>query len=399
MARKKAFIFSEIEDYRTELEIKHLRTKNHFVLGFLLLMMILTIVYLVLSGQTLVDSIPVVIAFLAVLIMNITHLAYGRITPSFYQMNKYVTTVGTFFLSILMIFTFRSPSMVISLFIAYSIAAFYQDMKVLFLSNTFMLLTVFAIIVNNPEILGLASATLDARVGIGFFFIAFMVILSISSYIIVKQKSFFFNQIASAKESEFRQLDLLIELKEKLKEENLPSETYFSHLEAFTEAFCKKIGSANVFKEKIAVLRDLDKGISEEDLLVKYPTLTKTDLSRMEDLLMSGHHKLRKAAMKIMYDQNIHIKKREIFSETQFKSFNHQSDRLEIKIIAFVLFYTALKKGFAVLPGLEEEKIYDALIHSDFYYSMDPRIVRIYQKNSAVFDEIVKDAFKKKVRR
>jgi len=99
------------------------------------------------------------------------------------------------------------------------------------------------------------------------------------------------------------------------------------------------------------------------------------------------------------YSRHIEVKKREIFSETQFKSFNHQTDSLEIKIIAFVLFYTALKKGFAVLPGLPEEQIYDVLIHSDFYYYMDPRIIKVYQENSDVFDEIVKDAFKKKVKR
>lgn len=397
MAGKKEFIFSEIEDYRNQLEIKHLRTKNHFVLAIISFIMLLTLVYMLVSHFAILKAIPLMIGFFVILVFNMAHLAYGKAYPEFYTLNKYVTTVGLFSISIGMIFTFQSPSLMIGLFIAYSISTYYQDLKVLFLSNVIMLFTVFMIIINYPTLLGLENATLESNLGIVFFFVAFMLILSLTSYVIVKQKSFFFNQIASSKESEFRNLDLLIDLKKKIKEPTLKAETYYEQLTDFLDAFCKKIGSENIFKDKLAVMNSLERQDSHESILSKYPQYSEDDLSRIEDLLITNHHKLKKVAMKMAYSRNIEVKRREIFSETQFKSFNHQADSLEIKIIAFVLFYTALKKGFAVLPGLPEEKIYDVLIHSDFYYYMDPRIIKIYQENSDVFDEIVNDAFKKKV--
>lgn len=399
MATKKPFIFSQTDTYRKQLEIKHLRTKNHFVLGIILFMMILYLIYMLVSGYTFLETIPLMIGFLLVLIFNIASLAYGKDYSEFFQLNKYVTTIGLFTLSISIIFLFQSPSMIIGLFIAYTITAFYQDLKVLLLSNIILLFTVLMITFNYPQFLGLEGATIDSRIGITFFFIAFMVILSLSSYLIIKQKSFFFNQISSSKESEFRNLDLLIDLKERVNEPKISDDQYFDSLSGFLSAFCEKIGSDNIFIEKVEVLKQLNQSVSNDKILLDHPKFTADDLSRLEDLLISNHHKLRKAAMKISYMKELVVEKREIFSETQFKTFNHQSDSLEIKIIAFVLFYTALKKGFALLPGMEETSIFEALTESDFYYYMDPRIVKIYRENSEVFDEIVKDAFIRKVKK
>jgi len=399
LANKKPFIFSQIETYRKQLEIKHLQTNNRFVVGIVLFMMISYLVYMLVSGYAFIETIPLMVGFLVVLILNIANRAYGKEHNEFYQLNQYITTVGLFSLSIAIIFLFQSPAMVIGLFLAYTVSAFYQDLKVLLLSNIILLFTVIMIIVHYPQFLGLESAALDSRIGISFFFVAFMIILSLSSYLIIKQKSFFFNQISSSKESEFRNLDLIIDLKERIGETKESDDLYFESLSNFLAAFCKKIKSENIFEEKVEILKLLNKDISFEEILTKYPEYTAEDLSRMEDLLISKHHKLRKAAMKISYMKGLVVEKREIFSETQFKSFNHQSDSMEIKIIAFVLFYTALKKGFALLPGLDEKSIFEALNDSDFYYYMDPRIVKIYHDNSEVFDAIVKDAFKKKVKK
>jgi len=399
LANKKPFIFSQIETYRKQLEIKHLETNNRFVFGIVLFMMISYFVYMVVSGYPFKVTIPLMIGFLVILIFNIANRAYGNDHHEFYQLNQYITTVGLFALSIAIIFLFQSPAMVIGLFLAYTISAFYQDLKVLLLSNIILLFTVLMIILHYPQFLGLENAALDSRIGISFFFVAFMIILSLSSYLIIKQKGFFFNQISSSKESEFRNLDLIIDLKERVNESKVKDDLYFESLSNFLDAFCKKIKSDNIFEEKIKILQLLNQEKTFEDILEEYPEYTAEDLSRMEDLLISGHHKLRKAAMKISYMKGLVVEKREIFSETQFKSFNHQSDSLEIKIIAFVLFYTALKKGYALLPGLDEKSIFEALNDSDFYYYMDPRIVKIYHDNSEVFDAIVKDAFKKKVKR
>lgn len=399
MAAKKIFISSQIEDYRAQLEIKHLRTKNHFVLGIIFLMMLMFLGYMLIAGYPFKSTLPLMVGFLIVLIFNIANLAYGRDVTEFYQLNKYVTTVGIFSLSIGIIFFFKSPSMMIVLFIAYAISAFYQDTKVLFLSDGMMLSSVLLIIINYPQFLGLENATIESRFGIGFFFVMFVIVLSVSNYIIIKQKSFFFNQISSSKESEFRNLDLLIDLKNQVYEDRESVEFYFDALLDFTQAFSDKIESENVFTEKIAILKELAYEVEHNKILEKFPDYSEEDLLRLEDLLVFNHQKLRKSALKIAYSHGVHVEKREIFSETQFKSFNHQTDNVEIKIVSFVLFYTALKKGYAILPGLEEDVIYQALINTDFYYFMDPRIIKIYQNNSEVFDQIIKDAFQKKVKK
>ncbi len=399
MAAKKTFIFAQTEDFRNQLEIKHIRKKNHYVLGIILFLMIFFLVYMLISGYSFLSSLPVMVGFFVVLIFNIANLAYGQDNPEFFHINKYITTIGVFSVFIGIIFYFKSPSMVIGLFIAYAISAFYQDVKVLFISNMLTLSIVLLITVNYPEFLGLENATLESRFGIGFFFVVFILVLSVSNFIIIKQKSFFFNQISSSNEIEFRNLDLLIDLKKQVNEPAESIEFYFDALTEFTNAFSKKINSENLFSEKIAMMKKLAYHQPYEQIIKEHPSFTKVDLERLEELVITDHNKLRKIAMKMSYTHGVDIKKREIFSETQFKSFNHQADNIEIKIVAFVLFYTALKKGYGILPGLREEDIYHALIETDFYYYLEPGITKIYQQNSEVFDQIVNDAFKKKVKR
>lgn len=360
--------------------------------------MVLYLVYMILAKFPSAQIVMLMFGFLMLLLMNIASSAYAKEHEEFYTLNKFITTIGLFVLSSFVLFLFQSPSMLIGLFIAYAISVFYQDLRVLVISDAMMLFAVLMIVINYPEFLGLETATLDSRFGIAFFFIAFMAILSLSSFIIVKQKSFFFNQISSSKEAEFRNLDLLVDLKKEVQEPQETKASYYDALDAFLSSFCAKVGSENIFQEKVSLLRQLDEGTSIETLMEMYPKYQKEDFERLQDLQIGGHAKLKKAAMKFAYMRDLQIQPREIFSETQFKSFNHPGDSLEIKIIAFVLFYAALKRGFAILPKLEEEDILSSITETDFYYTMDPRIVRVYAENSAVFDAIIQDAFGKKAR-
>jgi len=394
---KKKLIFAQTEQFRNQLEIQQLRSKNHFVLGIVFLLMLLFSAYVYLVGLSFLDALPFLIGFSSVLLFNIATSAYGRETESFFHINKYITSMGLFSLSISMILYFQSPVMMITLFIVYAITMFFQDLKVLFVSDFLLLFGGLATIFIYPSYLGLAGAPLDSLLGISFFFIMFVLILSVANYIIIKQKSFFFNQIVSSNEIEYRNLDLLIDLKGQTKEETTSVDDYFSALEEFFAAFSEKMEVKNVFKEKLQMMKWIAKGLSFERWVKKYPNMEKEDYERLDSLLTFGHNQLRKAALKLSYSYDIDVQKREIFSETQFKSFNHQSDPFEIKIVAFVLFYTALKKGYGILPGLKEDQIYHSLLDTDFYYYIDSRIIKIYQNNHEVFDTIVTDAFKKKV--
>ncbi|MCK7489945.1 MAG: DUF2730 domain-containing protein [Anaerotruncus sp.] len=310
-------------------------------------------------------------------------------------MNQYITTLGVYILAIAMIFVFESPAMIATLFLAYAITAFYQDLKVLMISNAFLVFAILSLIFRYPELLEFPNPSQESSFAIPFFFLVFVFILTISSFILVKQKRFFYNQIALSKENEFRNIDLLIDLQNQVTGKTIDLPKYYANVSAFAKAFSAKLQMENVFQEKIEILQAMENNTTIPALLAKYSKYTKEELEHLQDLLLGNHEKLMKLAMKISYAQDVHIKKREIFSETQFRSLNHQSDNLEIKILAFAVFYTALRRGSAAMRPLTEEEIYNVLVYTDYYYTIDSGIIRIYQENNKVFDDIVNDVLGK----
>ena len=391
MNKNKTYMFKEIEDYREELETKHLRTKNHFVLGLLAGMMVITIIYMFVTAFDLGDTIALMIGFLIVILINIAQLAYGKENYKFLQLNKYITTVYVYVLSIVIIFLFESPVAITVLFLAYAISAFYQDLKVMTISNVLLLFSALMILLNFPEYLTFPSANTENSFGVAFFFVAFITILTVSTFIIIKQKRFFYNQIALSKETEFRNIDLLIDIQKQATNTDIDLKKYYQNVRAFCEEFSGKIGAENAFSEKLDVLFALEKNTARNKLLAKYPKYSAADLYRLEDLLVGGKHRLRKLAIKMSHTYNIDIKRREMFSETHFKSFNHQYDNFEIKLLAFVVFYAALKRGIDGIVSLDGQAIRNILTSTDYFYYIDPRVMRIYDRNSEVFETIAAD--------
>jgi flagellin-specific chaperone FliS len=391
MQRKQTYSFPEIEDYREQLEIKHLRSKNHIILGIIFFFMLITMAYMIFGGFELVYILSLLVGFLGVIFFNIASLAYGNEDSSFYNLNKFITSLGVFGLATAMIFIFKSPSFISGLFIAYAIAAFYQDLKVILISDLYLFFTILMIMWNYPEYLSFDNAQVETDFGTFFFIILFVLLLTISSYIIIKQKRFLYNQLALSKESEFRNIDLLISAEKEAIKRKIEISKYYRAVESFTQAFSEKLKIDNIFSEKLKIMLAMEKGTPVSTLLSKYPHYTSADLIHIEDLLISANHKLRKTIIKISKMRDLVIKKREIFSETQLKSFNQPSDSLEIKIIAFSVFYVSLRLGSELLKPLSSQEIYNILIYTDYYYYNDPQIMHIYQENHEVFDTIVND--------
>jgi hypothetical protein len=385
----------EIREYRELLEIKHLRTKNRFVIALLFVCAVATVLYMAVTAYPFTQTLALVVGFLALILINVACLAYGRENIQFNQLNKYVTSLGVFGLAVAMILIFKSPSMLALLFIAYGLAAFYQDRKVMLVSNGLLLFTFLALMTNYRSYLVVTQDTLENDLGLFFFVIVFISLLTISQFIMIKQKGFFYNQIAISKEMEFRNIEFMIESGERATGRKVDAAEYFSAVSAFTKALAAKIGIEDTFAEKIAAMKALDDGVAQERILADHPAVDAATLDRLAALLFTGTHKLRKAAIKMSRSQAIDVHRREIFSETQFKTFNHPSDSLEIKILAFALFYAALKRGVEGMRPLTEAEIYDALVHTDYYYYNDPGVMRIYRENSVVFDAIARDAFGK----
>ncbi len=391
-------MFPEVDNYRETLEIKRLRVKNILVLIFIIIMMATTVSYMLITGQfnMKTEVIPFIVGYFIVIVLNFTCLAYGGDNYRFYLFNKYLTTIGIFIMSIALVFIFQSPSAITALFIAYAITAFYQDIKGILLSDAFLLFSIVMFMIKYPEFMNMTNTNLENIFGTVIFFVAFVLILTVSSYIIFKQKQFFYNQIALSKEAEYRNIDLLTDLQKTIEGKDVDIDDYYVGLNKFLEAFSQKLGIENAFKDKTAIMLEMEKGANRIQIREKHPELSDNELDSLESLLIGPGRQLRKVAVKMSRSMGLHIKKREIFSETHFKSFNHQSDDEEIRIMAFVVFYVALKRGFIGLPKVGDKEIYNAVVNTDYFYFIDPRVMSIYQKNSEIFATISDDHFGKK---
>lgn len=391
MRRKQTYSFPQIEDYRNQLELKHLRSKNHFILGIIVFMLVLTSIYMLVGDFPIVYFYSQLIGYLAIIMFNIVCLAYGKENNNFYILNKYITSFGVFGIATSMIFIFKSPAFISGLFIAYAIAAFYQDLKVILISNLYLFFAILMVMWNYPDYIAFQNAQAESDFGTFFFIILFVLLLTFSSYIIIKQKRFLYNQLALSKESEFRNIDLLIDAEHEATKQKIDIAKYYKAVDAFTTAFSEKLAIENVFSEKLKIMMALEKGASVSTLLSKHPKYSVEDFDRLEDLLISNNHQLRKACIKMTKMMDLDVKKREIFSETQLKSFNQPFDTLEIKILAFAVFYVSLRFGNDLQKPLTAEEVYNILIYTDYYYYNDPSIMKIFQENHQVFDAICQD--------
>ena len=395
MAGKRKYAFSEIEQYREYLEIKNLRGKNKIASGVFFALMIFTIGYMILAGYQFSNIFPIAFGYFVLLIANFVFASYGEINSTYLKMNKYISTLGMFSIATALVIYFQSPSVIPLLFLAYCICAIYQDISVMIISDIYFLFSIVMIVVNYPDLLLTQNNTTGTNFSIILFSILFLMMLSISAYIIMKEKSFFHNQISTSKEVEFRNIDLLLKLKHNTNKEDKDVLSYYDRTNDFLQAFSDKLEIPNIFEDKIKVMKLLEIDTDVSEILKEYPDFTKEDIDRLSKMLINKNLEISRIAEKISKTKNIDIKKREIFSATHFKSFNKQTDLTEIKIIAFVIFYVTLKKGYLGLQKIDNEDIYNTITNSDYYYYIDSRVMKIYEENPEVFDAIISDAFGK----
>ena len=221
----------------------------------------------------------------------------------------------------------------------------------------------------------------------------FVLLLTLSSFILIKRKLFFYNHLAQSKESEIRNIDLLSEVAQYNNHKKINSKEYYASLNEFSRELSKKIGIENVFSRKIKILKDL-KTYNVNEMIIKYPDYTLEEINQLKLMELEVNKKIRNLGIKASITQDIKVTRKEIFSETQFKSFKHYSDDRYVKIISFVVFYCLIKIDKPYLEELSEEKIKDILYNSEYYHLIDRDIIDVYLENNEVFDTIVKDLLK-----
>lgn len=385
--------FPESNQYKEKAEIKYLVRQNLFVLSLITSVGILSLAYLLFIQAPLRIIFGLTAGFIVILVFNIASLSYGKTRVEFFIFNKFITSISFFTLMIIYVLYFKSPSLIPFLFLAYLITAVYKDVKVLAIISFYFILTIAMLLLNYGYLFDFSNNSGTSYTVIGLFVFLFLSLLMISTYITVKESQFFYNQISFSKEKELRNLKLLIDLKKKTDVEIFSEKMYYQKVENLFDDFSKKLKINNIFSEKIDIIRQISKDKSTDDILKNYPEYSKEDIERLKVLVLNESSRLRPIAMKIFYFNQKDIHEREIFSETHFQSFNKSSDSLEVKILTFSIFYTILKRGLSGTKPLTNEEIYAAVINSEFYYFIDPKIRSIFKENPDVFDFIYKDAF------
>jgi len=385
--------FPETKYYREYLEFKHLKGQNQLVAFMVLLMMILTLIYMFLAKYEMTPIISFGLGFSLILIFNYALTAYSLEHYYYLKLNKYITSIALFTLVLAMIIYFKSPSLVPLFFVVYAISSIYKDIRVLLIISIYFLFSSIMLLINFQNIFNFEANMIVKDLTIGFFVILFLVILLLSSFIIVKEKTFFYQNIALAREKEYRSLELLLDFHEKGKPRIIHNHDYYEKTKKFLQEFSKKNNIKDIFTEKLTILQNLEKGIKKEKILEKYPDYSLDDLERLERLLLHKNSDLQKLILKLKHSQTAKFKTKEMFSVTHFQSFNKQNDYIETKILCFVVYYAALRKGFLGLKPINAKAVYDILSNSEFSYLIDSRVLKIYEENFEVFEQIISEIY------
>ena len=385
--------YKQLEIYKELLELKHVKTKTLLV-NIINVVFAAIIIYFLFELQLGVKEILGITFMFVVLVgINVLLYAYNDDLYNNLKLAMYINTIGEYVIAITLILMFKTPSIFTALFLAYAITAIYQDYKVMLVSNWALFISGFLLVVGYSEIFAIPGISTIQNVFIVVFLFIFVVLLTISSYILIKRKTFFYNHLAQSRESEVRNMDLLSEVAKHNKHKAINTKEYYASLNEFSKELSKKIGIENVFSRKIKLLKDLKK-YNVNEMVEKYPDYTVEEINQLRVMELAVNNKMRNIGLKASISQDIHVSRKEIFSESQFKSFKHYSDDRYVKIISFVVFYCLLKVDKPYLKELSDSKIKDVLFNSEYFYLIDPDVVEVYLENNEVFDTIVNDILK-----
>lgn len=382
--------YTQLEIYKESLELKHLKRKTIIVNIIILLSAVLVGMFLYQIKAPRNIGISTLLMFVVLLFTNLAFYSYDDDHYNSLKISMYITTLGIYSISIVLIFMYPTPSVFTSLFLAYAITSIYQDYKSMLISNFALFIAGSAFVLKFPDVFDIKGLQDAQHLIVLTFLIVFVLLLTLSSYILIKRKNFFYNQLAQIKESEIRNIILYNEVDEIKNGEAFNSEKYYEALLKFSDKLSEKIGIENVFSRKIEILRDI-RSLTVTEVAEKYPEFTEDEIAEISNLELETHYKMRMLGLKSSQSLGVEVSRKEIFSESQFKSFKHVGDTRYVKIISFVVFYCLLKLDKPYLKALEEEKIKDIFLNSEYFYRVDREIINIYLENSDVFDTIIKD--------
>jgi len=389
------YTYKQLETYKEILELHHIKTKTLVVniINIVFAFAVWFFLYKLQMDTKLIFGI--MFMFAMIVIINILLFSLSEDLYNNLKIAMYINTIGEFVIAITLIIIFQTPSIFTAIFLAYAIASIYQDSKVMLISNFSLFISGFVLAFRFESIFSIPGNDAVQNTFIVIFLFLFVLLLTLSSYILIKRKSFFYNHLAQIKESEVRNMNLLMEIEHTRTNKVLQHNEYYKALEKFSNELSKKIGIENVFNRKIKLLKDLTK-YSMLEILERYPEYTAMQIEELKYLELAVNRKMRNIGIKASKTRDAEVSRKEIFSESQFKSFKHVHDDRYVKIIGFVVFYVMLKMDKLYLNELDEEQIKDILFNSEYFYLIDRDILDVYLNNNEVFETVVNDILKDK---
>ncbi|PAT02551.1 hypothetical protein CI105_00935 [Candidatus Izimaplasma bacterium ZiA1] len=382
------YVFSQLETYKEKLELEHLKKKT-IIVNMLVFLLGALVLYLLLKiGRDFDGIMPLMLTFIFFLIVNFSFYSYKQDHYNYLKILMYGSVIFIYFISIMIVFEFQTPSSFTGMFLAYAVTSIYQDYKSIMLSNFTLFLTGSLLVVRFPEIFSISNGNNPDTFIVLVFLLVFVLLLTLSSLILIKRKTFFYNQLAYVKEAELRNIRLLLNIQKILGKNEINQNSYYDKINAFSKAVSSKIGVDDIFKYRLILLEDLCK-LNDIEFTNKYTDVTIEEKQYISQMRVDILSKIRTISIKASQSFGIKVSKKEVFAETQFKSFKHSEDSNYSKIISFVTFYTLLKINKPYLKALDEEELRDVLLNSEYFHKVDRDIMNIYLQNSEVFDTIV----------
>jgi len=391
----KMYSKKRIEKHRELTELKFLKKKSLFanITGLIFMISVLTGLYYLESTQLMLLIYGLV--FLMLVVVNTAFYAYGDHYNNL-KISMYFTILGLYSVVTSLIIVYSNPSVFTLLFLVYAIAYLYQDPKATFLNNMLLFSIGTLIIFFIPESFAMVGAPTPTTLYLFVFLFIFILLLLIASFVLIKRKLYFYHTVSKIKERELEIIKIIFDLQKSLSNNKIISDDYYKSYNAFFKELSKKIGIDNIFAEKIKILSEMS-NTSNKELQKKYPSYSMKELQELKQLEMHDENRIAFIAFKAAQSNSIDLDKKDLFSETEFKSLNHYNDDLHVKIIAFSVFYTLLKTDKAYLEKLNESQIFDLIKETEIEYMIDNRVFNIYKENSDVFEKIIEDAQSKKV--
>lgn len=379
--------------YRIEMD--HLRKKTVILNILMLIMAPPIIIALYMFDINPINLVVYSLVFVFLIAINSMFFHYKHLFPDI-RLSMYITTFGLYLITIAAIVDIATPSVFTMLFLTYALVSIYQDFKLALTNNLLLLFSGSLIVLQFHQIFQTSQALSLSSFYIMVFLIIFVALLSLSSFVLIKRKSQFYQQVVNVKEEEYKYIETIFSIQQQNAQKESDHKTYYDHIERFTKALADSIGVNNVFKERVHILRDLP-NYSEKALLKKYPSYNKADFEELKQIELFEYKKIAYIAFKAAQIHTIQPEKKELLFEANKASFNHREDALEVKIIAFSVFYALLRSDKIAMKKLTHDEIFDILSSQAFKRNVNDEIINIYLANKEEFETVIDKAYNKAV--